>query len=115
VHHAVLQVGPLGKLRLAALRSDAIASMARHPELRRRHLWRGVFWDSHHELFFRALLAAVLPRRLRAVRLWLAAPYIQYLTGRRTGPLLAPYLVLRDVVEVGAVLREAAKQRMLVL
>jgi glycosyltransferase involved in cell wall biosynthesis len=115
VYHAVLQVGALGKLRLAALRSDAIASMARHPELRRRHLWRGVFWDPHHALFFRALLGLVLPRRLALVRLWLAAPYLQYLTARRTGPLLAPYLVVRDLVEVGAVLRAAAKARILVL
>lgn len=115
VHHAVLNVGPLGKLRIASRRSEAITALARHPGLRRRHLRRGILWDHHHELFLRALVALLLPRRLGLVRLWLAAPYIKHLTDRRSGPLLAPYLALLDAVEVLAVVRGGLRNRVLVL
>jgi glycosyltransferase involved in cell wall biosynthesis len=111
VFHAVLDVGPIGRIRQATLRSDAVAAMARHPELRRRHVWRRVFWDQHHELFIRALAALVLRRRLGPLAIYRAAPYVEFLTRRRTGPLLAPYLIAHDLVEVAAVVRGAVRAR----
>ena len=115
VRHAVLSVGPIGRIRQAALRADALTALARHPELRRRHAWRRVFWDQHHELFLRALVAVLLRRRLGPVALWLAAPYVDFLTRRRTGPLLVPYLVVRDAVEVAAVVIGAVRARTFLL
>lgn len=115
VFHAVLDLGPIGRIRQATLRSDAAAAMARHPELHRRHVWRRVFWDQHHELFVRAVVALVLRRRLGPLAIWLAAPYVAFLTERRTGPLLAPYLVIRDLVEVASVARGAARARRFLL
>ena len=47
---------------------------ARHPELRRAHFTHRVFWKHSHYLLFRALLALALPRRLRFLAPWLAAP-----------------------------------------
>ena len=115
VLHGVLRVGPLGRIRHATLRSEAVVAMARHPELRRRHVWRLVFWDRHHELLFRALGAVLFRRRLGPLAIYLAAPYVKFLTDRRTGPLLAPYLFARDVVEVAAVLRGAVQARIFVV
>ena len=115
VFHAVLDVGPIGRIRQATLKSDAAAAMARHPELHRRHVWRRVFWDQHHELFVRAAAAVVLRRRLGPLAIWLAAPYVAFLTERRTGPLLAPYFVIRDLVEVASVACGAARARRFLL
>jgi glycosyltransferase involved in cell wall biosynthesis len=115
VHHAVVSVGPLGKLRYATRRSDAVLCMARHPEIRRRHLWRRVFYSRDHELLLRAAVALVLPRRLGWLRLWLAAPYVDHLTSRRSGPLLAPYLVLVDLVETVTCVAAAIRRRVFVL
>jgi hypothetical protein len=45
----------------------------------------------------------------------LAAPYVSYLVERRTGPLLAPYLIALDAVEVWAIVRGAIRYRTLVI
>jgi hypothetical protein len=66
-------------------------------------------------VLFRFLLALVLPRRWGLLRLALAAPYVAYLTNRRTGPLLAPYLLALDLAEVFAVVRGAIRYRTLVI
>lgn len=115
VLHAVLNPGPVGRIRRTGLRADAVAAMARHPELRHRHVWRRVFWDRQHELFVRALVAVVLRRRLGPLALLLAAPYVSFLTERRTGPLLAPFFVVRDLAEVLAVVRGAVRARIFLL
>ena len=115
VWHAVVNMPPLARIGKGALRSDAMVALARHPELRRRHAWRRIFWDRHHELFLRALVALLLPRRLGPVAIWLAAPYVTFLTERRTGPLLAPYLAIRDLVEVVAVVRGGVRTRTFLL
>lgn len=114
VFHAVMQVGPLGRLRRASRWSDAVKVFRRHPELRKQMPMR-IFWNERHLELTWALVAATLPRRLWPLRLWLAAPYVVYLTKRRSGPLLAPYLVLHDLVEVAAVVRGAVRARTLMI
>jgi glycosyltransferase involved in cell wall biosynthesis len=114
IHHGVVSIGALKRLRVAARWTKTIGLYRRHPGLR-KHLILGVFWRYNHYLLARFILALVLPRRWGALRLMLAAPYVTYLTDRRTGPLLAPYLLALDVVEVAAVLRGAVRYRTLVI
>lgn len=114
VHHSVVGLGPLGKLRSARRWDESMLAFRRHPALRRT-LVAGVFWNRHHLEFTRAVLALALPRRLWWLRWMLAAPYVAYLVERRSGPLLAPYLVLYDAIEVATVLQGAARYRVLVI
>jgi hypothetical protein len=74
-----------------------------------------IFWKWEHYMLARLVVAVLLPRRLRPVKYWLVAPYVQHLTNRRTGPLLVPYLLLHDAVETVAVLRGAVRYRVLVV
>jgi len=115
VHHAVLPAGPVGMLRSALRWHTAIPVFARHPELRRVHLHRGVFWSDVHEHLLRFLLGLVVARRSRLVALVLCRPYLIRLVRRRSGPLLAPYILLLDLVELASVLRGAARSRVLVV
>jgi len=110
VHHGVVRAGAIARLRVAARWSESIAVIRRHPEIR-RHLALRLFWRYQHWLFLRFVVALALPRRLEPLRLALAAPYVVHLTDRRTGPLLAPYLLALDAVEVFAVLRGAIRYR----
>jgi GT2 family glycosyltransferase len=107
VHHAVHELGPLGNLRMAMKWRAAAPLFKRHPELRKVQLHRGIFWSPTHEHLLRALLAAALPRRLWPLSLWLAFPYLRRLAWRRSGPLLAPYILVYDLVETAAVVRGA--------
>ncbi len=115
VWHAVDDLGPLGKLRLAARWTVPMTAYARHDELRRRSFRFGIFWKQIHWLFFRALLAVVLPTRWHALRAWLAYPYLRDVWARGRveggGPLLAPYFVLHDLIEIAAVARAAVRTR----
>jgi glycosyltransferase involved in cell wall biosynthesis len=119
VFHAVSDLGPAGKLRVAWRWSETMRIYARHPELRRRQLTYRVFWKGSHYLLFRAIVAALLPRRLAPVRMWLARPYLLHLFERGRveggGPLLAPYFLLHDLVEMAAALRGSVRYRTLVL
>ena len=115
VHHAVVNVGPLGKLRLATRWADAMGLFRRHPGLRRRQLHHGVFFAPAHEQLLLALLALALPRRLDPLRVALALPYARRLAWRRTGPLLAPYLLVYDLVEMTTIIRGAVRFRTFVL
>ena len=81
----------------------------------RRTLVLGVFWNWRHLEAWCALLALALPRRLRLLRLLLAAPYLRRLVARRSGPLLAPYLILHDAIELGTLVRGSLRHRRLVL
>ena len=111
VHHAVHDLGPLGALR-AVLRFHEAGRLFRlHPDLRREQLHRGFFWAPAHEHLLRALLAALLPRRLWPLSAWLAFPYARRLVWRRSGPLLAPYILLQDLVEMYAIARGAVRER----
>ena len=114
VHHGVLRAGAIKRLRVAARWSESIRVFERHPEIR-EHLVARVFWRYNHWLLFRFVVAWLLPRRLWPLRLWLASPYVVYLSDRRTGPLLAPYLLALDLVEVVAVVRGAIRYRTFVL
>jgi glycosyltransferase involved in cell wall biosynthesis len=114
VHHAVVELGPLGKLRAARRWDESMLAYKRHPRLRRT-LVAGVFWNRHHFDFVRAAAALVVPRRLWWLRWMLAAPYAAYLVERRSGPLLAPYLILYDAIEVVTVVRGGIRYRVLVI
>jgi glycosyltransferase involved in cell wall biosynthesis len=113
VAHAVNWQGPLGKLRFAS--GWELKAYARHPGLRRAHFTHLVFWKRSHYLLVRALLAAALPRRLRFLAPWLVVPYLRDLIARGRveggGPLLAPYWVLHDLVELVTVARAAIRHR----
>jgi glycosyltransferase involved in cell wall biosynthesis len=113
VSHAVNWQGPVGKLRFAA--GWELKAYARHPGLRRAHFTHLVFWKRSHYLLVRAVLAAALPRRLRFLAPWLVLPYLRDLIARGRveggGPLLAPYWVLHDLVELVTVARAAIRHR----
>ncbi len=113
-HHAVTFLGPSGMLRRAWRWHGGMLAFKRHPQLR-RELHFGVFWSERHLWLLRALVAALAPRRLWWLRLWLAAPYLKHLVLRRSGPLLAPWLVVHDVTEVVAIMRGALHNRVLIL
>jgi glycosyltransferase involved in cell wall biosynthesis len=122
--HAVHDVGPVGRLRNAARWAETMAVFARHPDLRRRNLVRGIFWKDSHYLLVRTLVALVLPRRLRAaavsylawrygVQLWQRAH--QPGDGSGGGPAAIPFFVLHDAVEVATAARGAVRYRTVVL
>jgi glycosyltransferase involved in cell wall biosynthesis len=124
VWHAVHQTGPIGRLRNAARWAETMAVFARHPELRRRHLVRGIFWKDSHYLLVRTLVALLLPRRLRAaavsylawrygVQLWQRAHHPG--DGAGGGPAAIPFFVLHDAVEVATAARGAVRYRTVVL
>ncbi|MEX2195986.1 MAG: glycosyltransferase family 2 protein [Thermoleophilaceae bacterium] len=120
IHHAVVRLGPIGYLRGASRWSESVQLFRRHPGLRRVHLHKRWFWHANHWLLFRVLLAMLLRRHLPLVVLnWLRSPYLANLVvrmGRRGGgPLIVPYLVLYDVLEMAAILRASAKYRTLVI
>jgi len=119
VLHAVSRLGPLGKLRVAWRWTESMRVFARHPALRRTELKRRIFWKGSHYLLLRALVAALLPRRLWLVRRWLGLPYLWHLVdrGRQEGGglLASPYFALHDLVELVAVVRGAVRYRVLVL
>jgi glycosyltransferase involved in cell wall biosynthesis len=113
VTHAVADLGPLGKLRVAA--GWEVLAVARHRGLRKRLFESGIFWKGSHRLLARALLAAAVPRRLWPLKLWLVLPYIRHLRQRVEaeggGPIMAPYYVLYDLVEMAAVARGGIRYR----
>ena len=114
VEHAYLYLGPLGKLRYAAGWDFKV--YACHAGLRRAYFTRRYFWKGSHYLLARALLASLLPRRMRLVRAWLALPYAVHLAERGRveggGLLLAPYFLLNDLIELGAALRSTVRYRL---
>jgi glycosyltransferase involved in cell wall biosynthesis len=114
VHHAVHVLGPVGRLRAAARAGQTMRVFARHPELRRRHAIRGLFWKWSHYRLALLIAALVLPRRLWPVHLWLAAPYLAH-EAQRSGKALAPYVLVHDLVEMGAAARGSLKHGRLVL
>ncbi|MGE4428495.1 MAG: glycosyltransferase family 2 protein [Solirubrobacteraceae bacterium] len=129
VHHGVIAQTPWGRLAKGWRWRFVPAVYARHPGLR-DELVVGVFWTVWHWWLFRALLAVALhprsparagrpgglrgPRRGPAwsfVRWFLAFPYVRRLTHYRTGPVLAPYRLACDIVEVAAIGVGAVRHR----
>jgi GT2 family glycosyltransferase len=120
VEHAILPLTPLDSLRRVWRWTEAIRAFSRHPDLRRQRLMKGVFWNWSHYLIVRALLALPFLRRPLAwpIALWLVAPLIRYelTNAQRTGNvLLAPFWLLRDIVELVAVVRGAVRYRTFVI
>ena len=111
VHHAVHELGPLGNMKVALKWRAAAPLFKRHPDLRKVQLRHGVFWSPTHEHLVLALVALLLPRRLWPLSLVIASPYLKRLLWRRSGPLLAPYIVAYDLVETAAVVRGAIDER----
>lgn len=111
--HAVEWIGPARMLRFAAHWDRTMLVFARHPEIR-DHLHRGVFWKWTHYALVRWLVARVLPRRFLILKQFLGRPYTMYLLidqSRRAGPLLAPYVLALDLLELIGVLRGAIRYR----
>ncbi len=119
VYHAVDDLGPVGKLRVAARWTTPMLAYSRHPDLRRAHFVKGIFWKGSHYHLVRAIVGLAVPRRLRFLRPWLLGPYVLTIRARaraeRTSVLLAPYFLLHDLVELVAVLRAAIRYRSLML
>jgi hypothetical protein len=110
VLHGVLQLGAIRRLKVGLRWTPLVQLYRRHPQMR-RELRYGIFWRENHWLLTRFVIALLLPRRLGPLRLALAAPYVVHLTDRRTGPLLAPYLLAIDVIEVFAIVRGGIRYR----
>jgi len=115
VRHAVTHPGPLGKLRIAARWTTPMTAYARHPGLRKAQFIHGIFWKDIHYLFVRALIGFLLPTRWSTLRNWLMYPYLKNVWARGRleggGPFLAPYFMLHDLIEVGAVARAGIRTR----
>jgi glycosyltransferase involved in cell wall biosynthesis len=117
IQHAVVQLGPVGKLRWVLHWSDTMQVLRRHPGLRSNFTW-GIFWKRSHALLVLAIAGAVLSRRLRPAAL-LALPYLRMLRARCIieGYSLGyvPYLAVYDLAELLAAARGSARYRVLVL
>jgi glycosyltransferase involved in cell wall biosynthesis len=117
VHHAVNELGPLGKIRLCA--GWSLLAYARHPELRRAHFANGVFWKRTHVWLAQAVVGLLLPRRAWPLRIALSIPWARSLYARGKleggGPALAPFYAACDVAEMYACVRNSAAHRTLIL
>jgi glycosyltransferase involved in cell wall biosynthesis len=113
VQHAYLYLGPVRKLRYAARWDFKVYAV--HPGLRHAYFTRRWFWKGSHYFLVRALLAAVLPRRWRPVKAWLAVPYAVHLVERGRveggGPLAAPYYVAHDLIELAVSIKSTIRYR----
>lgn len=119
IYHAVHRIGARGRLRVAARWGGGLQVYRRHPGARERVFTKRVFWKPWHYTLVRALLAFLLPRRLRHLRVFLIAPYVDSLLVRcryeHGHPWDAPFFVAEDLVEVTAAARASVRYRMLVL
>ena len=117
VHHAVNELGALGKIRLAA--GWSLLAYARHPELRRASFASPLFWKHTHAWLARALIGMLVPRRLWPLRIWLALPWLRSLAARGKleggGLRLAPFYAACDAAEMYACIRNSARHRTLML
>jgi GT2 family glycosyltransferase len=117
IHHAVVELGPVGKLRWAFHWSHAMQALRRHPGLRKSLTW-GIFWKRSHALLVLAIAGALLSRRIAPAAL-LALPYLRELRVRCIveGYSLGyvPYLAVYDLAELLATARGAARYRVIVL
>ena len=96
-------------------RQRRLASVVRrHPEARRRLLWRGVFFSFHQALFYAAAGGLLLGRRVPAARL-LAVPYAAEVVRQTRPPRWIAHRVVYDAAMAVAVLRGALRERVAVL
>jgi GT2 family glycosyltransferase len=117
VNHAVVELGPIGKLRWVFRWSHAMRNLSRHPGVRESLTW-GIFWKRTHALLAVALVGVLLSRRFWPALL-LTLPYARALRARCMveGYSLGyvPYLALYDLAEMTAAARGAVRYRVLVL
>jgi glycosyltransferase involved in cell wall biosynthesis len=118
-YHAVQDLGPVGKIRVAWRWHETMRLYARHQGMRDT-LTYGIFWKKSHYILVRAGIGFLLPRRLRPLRAWFVWPvYLSYLErarGEGQGKLWsAPYFVVHDIVELVAAIRGAIRYRTPVL
>ncbi len=117
IHHAVVDLGAIGKLRWAFRWSDAMRAFALHPGLRTTLIW-GVFWKRSHALLVLALAGVLLSRRFPPALL-LTLPYGRMLRARCIveGYSLAfmPYHAVYDLAELLAAARGGVRYRVPVL
>jgi glycosyltransferase involved in cell wall biosynthesis len=123
VWHAVHELGALKRLRFATRWDETMAVFGRYPELRRLVLIRGLFWKESHYHLARTLAGLLLPGRLRVIGAYFAFRYALLLwrrahwhgDGKGGGPLLVPYYLAENVIELVTALRGAARYRTPVL
>jgi GT2 family glycosyltransferase len=123
VWHAVHELGPVKRLRFATRWDETMAVFARYPELRAQTLIRGLFWKESHYHLARTVAALLLPGRLRLIGAYCAYRYAVLLwrrahwhgDGKGGGPLLVPYYLAENAIELATALRGAARYRTLVL
>src|SRR4051794_31021957 len=117
VNHAVVDLGPIGKLRWVFRWSHAMRNLSRHPHLRESLTW-GIFGKRTPAPLAVALLGVLPPRRFWPALL-LTLPYARALRARCIieGYSLAyvPYLAVYDLAEMTAAARGAVRYRVLVL
>ena len=117
VSHAVIELGPIGKLRLALAWAPAFELYARHPELR-RVLHLGLFWKPSHATLLLACAGTVAARRF-PLAILLLVPYAYALRVRMVaehGRLIhAPWYPVNDSLEVVAAVRGSVPNGTLVL
>ena len=118
VYHAVEELGPIGYMRHALRGSDAIYAFRRHPGLRAQTLRFGVFRNPALARLTLALAGVALARR-RPEAVLATLPYLRDLIGRSVAhdgwPLLVPYLLAYDLVQVYTSLRGSIRYRTLVI
>ncbi len=115
-HHAVHELGAIGKLKVAWRWHETVRIYARHPALRQTLTYR-VFWKKTHYLLVRALLGLLAPR---PVRFWFYAPLAPAYLERarhegRGATWSAPYFLLHDVIETVGIVRGAVRYRTVVI
>jgi glycosyltransferase involved in cell wall biosynthesis len=117
VHHAVTELGPRGRLRVATGWRPAFVNFARHPGLRKHLAW-GVFWKRSHALFLLACAGVALARRFPPA-LVLALPYARDVRSRmaheRAGLPAAAFYPGLDAVETATALTGSLRHGRLVL
>jgi hypothetical protein len=108
-----MDLGAVGKLRVALGWTPAVQALARHPGLR-VGLHRGLFWKVSHARLLMAVLGVALARRFPPALL-LAAPYARDLLVRgrveRARPHELAYYVIHDAAETFATVRGAVRYR----
>jgi glycosyltransferase involved in cell wall biosynthesis len=113
--HAVHQLGPVGKIKVAWRWHETVRLYARHPAMRKTLTYR-IFWKKSHYLLTRALIGFLLPRPLRPLRFWFIGPlapaYWQRSASEGRGKRWsAPYFLVHDAVEMAGIVRGAVRYR----
>ena len=117
VYHGVVELGPVGRLRLALAWAPIFRNFRRHPALREA-LFAGLFWKKSHAWLLLAAAALVVARRAPGL-VTLTAPYLYDFRVRSTAENASarhlPYYVLNDALETWTAARSSIAAGTLVL